>query len=139
VRHYATRDLLIDLDEHAHRFRFLIRDRDAKYTAVFDAVFTAANIEVIRTPPKAPRANAYAERWVGSVRRECTDRLLIVGERHLMAVLAEYARHYNEHRPHRALAQQPPTPPRQTTARIATKIQRRPILGGIINEYTQAA
>ena len=134
-----ARNLLMDLDQRADRLRFLLRDRDAKFTAAFDTVFTAAGIEVIKTPVQAPRANAFAERWVGTVRRECTDRLLITGERHLTAVLAEYTRHYNEHRPHRALAQQPPNPRLQPLGRAATKIQRRPILGAIINEYMQAA
>jgi hypothetical protein len=134
-----ARNLLMALDEHAHGFRFLLRDRDTKFTAAFDAVFTAASVEIIRTPPQAPRANAYAERWVGTARRECTDRMLILGQRHLTTVLAEYARHYNGHRPHRALAQQPPTPAQPAPSRPAVKIQRHPILNGLINEYAQAA
>ena len=129
----------MDLHERAHGLRFLLRDRDTKFTAAFDAVFSAAGIAVIRTPPQAPRANAHAERWVGTVRRECTDRMLILGQRHLTTVLAEYTRHYNGHRPHRALDQQPPNPLRPETGRGAVKIQRCPILGGLINEYAQAA
>jgi transposase InsO family protein len=119
--------------------RFLLRDRDAKFTAAFDTVFTAAGITVIKTPPLAPRANAFAERWVDTVRRECTDRILIVGERHLTAVLAGYTMHYNQHRPHRSLGQRPPTPRSGVTDSAADKIRRRPILGGLINEYSPAA
>jgi putative transposase len=141
VTHQA-RNLLMDLHERADRLRFLLRDRDTKFSAAFDAVFTAAGIEVIRTPPqapRAPRANAHAERWVGTVRRECTDRMLILGQRHLTTALAEYTRHYNGHRPHRALDQQPPNPLRPDADCAAVKIQRYPILGGLINEYAQAA
>lgn len=97
-------------------------------------------VEVIRTPPQAPRANAYAERWVGSVRRECTDRMLIAGERHLTSVLTEYTAHYNDHRPHRSLSQRPPNPPSRHAVDLDTaRVQRRPILGGLISEYMQAA
>jgi transposase InsO family protein len=133
------RNLLISLDQRAEKFRFLLRDRDAKFTAAFDTVFTAAGIDVLKTPPQAPRANAFAERWVGTVRRECTDRMLIVGERHLTSVLAEYTEHYNGHRPHRSLDQRPPNPPPQVVDLTAVRVQRRPILGGLINEYEQAA
>jgi transposase len=134
-----ARNLLIDLDERADGLRFLLRDRDTKFTAAFDAVFTAAGIHAIKTPPQAPRANAFAERWVGTARRECTDRMLILGERHLTTVLAEYTTHYNQHRPHRALGQQPPNPPSQANNHACGPVQRRPILGGLINEYSQAA
>ncbi len=127
------------LGQRADGLRFLLRDRDAKFTAVFDTVFTAVGIEVLKTPPQAPRANAFAERWVGTVRRECTDRMLIVGERHLSSVLTEYTAHYNGHRPHRSLGQQPPNPPSQVVDLAAVRVQRRPILGGLINEYMQAA
>jgi putative transposase len=98
-----ARNLLMELEDHVGRFRFLLRDRDAKFTAAFDTVFAAEGIRVLRTPVRAPRANAYAERWVGTVRREVLDRMLIVGCRQLVWVLAGYADHYNVHRPHRAL------------------------------------
>src|SRR5829696_7737370 len=98
----------MDLSDHAERFRFLIRDRDSKFTASFDAVFTRADIRIIRTPVQAPRATAIAERFIGTLRRECLDHLLITGPRHLAAVLREYLAHYNTHRPHRSLNQHPP-------------------------------
>jgi putative transposase len=129
----------MDLDRQADRFRFLLRDRDAKFTAAFDAVFTGTGIEVIKTPPRAPRANAHAERWVGTVRHECLDRILITGERHLTTVLDAYTAHYNAHRPHRSLGQRPPRPRSQLPNRPATTVHRHPILGGLINEYAQTA
>ena len=105
-----ARNLLMDLgDRHADRFRFLIHDRDSKFTAAFDAVFAAVDICIIRTPIRAPRANAIAERFIGTLRRECLDHMLITGPRHLDAVLREFAQHYNAHRPHRSLRQRPPT------------------------------
>ena len=117
-----ARNLLMDLGEQADRFRFLIRDRDSKFTAAFDAVFTGADIRIIRTPVRAPRANAIAERFVGTLRRECLDHLLIIGPRHLAAVLREYVRHHNAHRPHRSLDQRPPAggiphPPERSSGR----------------------
>ncbi|MEV4754563.1 integrase core domain-containing protein [Micromonospora sp. NPDC049559] len=112
-----ARNLLMHLDHRADQLRFLLRDRDRKFTAAFDTVFTAAGIDVIRTPPQAPQANAFAERWIGTVRRECTDQIVIISERHLTAVLDEYNSHYNQHRPHRALAQRPPTSTRPAIKR----------------------
>ena len=102
-----ARNLVMGLDDRVGRFRFLVRDRDTKFTGAFDAVFAAEGLKVLRTPMQSPRANAYAERWVGTVRRELLDRMLILGCRQLRSVLAEYADHYNGHRPHRALGQAP--------------------------------
>src|SRR4051812_46363543 len=116
-----ARNLLIDLGDRAEQFRFLIRDRDAKFTAAFDAVFTGADIDILRTPVQAPRANAVAERVIGTLRRECLDHFLNTGPRHLAAVLEQYVEHYNTHRPHRSLDQRPPAgrtpPPREATVR----------------------
>ena len=106
-----ARNLLIDLGDRAEQFRFLIRDRDAKFTAAFDAVFAGADIRIIRTPVQAPRANAIAERFIGTLRRECLDHMLITGRRHLVMVLREFIEHYNTHRPHRSLHQHPPAGP----------------------------
>jgi putative transposase len=135
-----ARNLLMDLDDANRRFRFLIRDRDSKFTASFDAVFTAIDIGIVRTPVRAPRANAIAERFVGTVRRELLDRLLIINRRHAAAVLREFERHYNDHRPHRTLGQAAPSRP--LPRRIPTelnKIHRRDRLSGLIHEYQQVA
>jgi putative transposase len=133
---------MLGLGERVDRFRFLIRDRDAKYTAVFDAVFQAEGIEVLLTPPQAPRANAFAECWVRTVRRECLDRLLIYNTRHLLAVLREYLAHYNRHRPHQGPGQRPPdrdTLPAPVVDLGHQRVRRRRVLHGLINEYEQAA
>jgi transposase InsO family protein len=135
-----ARNLLMELEDRVGQFRFLIRDRDAKFTAAFDAVFAAEGIRVLRTPVRAPRANAYAERWVGTVRRELLDRMLIVGCRQLRSVLAEYSNHYNVHRPHRALGQAPPLDPDgPAVLASAGRVVRRDRLGGLIHEYAQVA
>jgi len=135
-----ARNLLVELGDRVDGLRFLIRDRDAKFTAAFDAVFASVGIEVPRSPVRAPRANAIAERWVGSVRRECLDRMLVVSRQHLEQVLAEYVDHFNRHRPHRSLDQQPPDReqvPDQTTG--VGPVRRRDRLGGLIHEYQQVA
>ena len=134
-----ARNLLMDLGDRADQFRFLIRDRDGKFTAAFDAVFAGADIRIIRTPVRAPRANAIAERWIGTLRRECLDHLLITGPRHLTLVLQEYVEHYNTHRPHRSLDQHPPAvhAPRPSGAAIGPR--RRDRLGGLVHEYLQVA
>ena len=135
-----VRNLLMSLEDHADGFRFLIRDRDAKFTDAFDAVLTAAGIRVITTPVQAPRANAIAERWIASARRECLDRMLITSERHLRLVLDEYTDHYNSHRPHRALQQHPPAGrPHPPAPGANVRVQRRDRLGGLIREYSQVA
>jgi putative transposase len=137
----AARNLLMDLDDHAHRFRFLIRDRDAKFTVAFDAVFAVAGIEIVKIPPRAPKANAYAERWVQTVRSECLDWTLIFGSRHLEGVLTEYVEHYNTARPHRGVNLQTPAPATQPLAKVTPlrRIERTDILGGLIHEYRHAA
>jgi putative transposase len=135
-----ARNLLLELADHVGRFQFLLRDRDTKFTAAFDAVVAVEGIRVLRTPVRAPRANAYAERWVGTVRREVLDRMLILGCRQLRLVLAEYADHYNGHRPHRALGQAPPLAPGEPVVLApAGRIVRRDRLGGLIHEYAQVA
>jgi putative transposase len=134
-----ARNLLMDLGDRAAQFRFLIRDRDSKFTTAFDAVFAGAEIRIIRTPVRAPRANAIAERFIGTLRRECLDHLLITGPRHLTQVLKEYIEHYNTHRPHRSLHQRPPTGATPPPPRAALRPLRRDRLGGLVHEYVQVA
>ncbi|MFL6051460.1 MAG: integrase core domain-containing protein [Actinoallomurus sp.] len=135
-----ARNLVLDLGERAEHIKFLIRDRDAKFTRVFDEVFASLGARVIRTG--SPRANAIAERWVGTIRRECTDRLLIYNERHLRRVLAAYEQHYNTHRPHRARDRRPPqprVPAMPPTDLDQVHLKRRQAVHGLINEYRSAA
>ena len=134
-----ARNLLMDLGDRADGFRFLVRDRAGQFTVSFDAVFSGAGIQVVKIPPRCPRANAHAERFVGTVRREATDRLLILNERHLRTVLQRYANHYNHRRPHQALRLAPPQPDHPIAEPGFTSIRRRPVLGGLINEYEHAA
>ena len=139
-----ARNLLMDLDDRGRRPRLLIHDRDAEFSRAFDAVFHGEGMRVIRTPLRAPNANAHIERWVGTVRRECLDRLLIFNRRQLERILHVYVRHYNQQRPHRALALQAPEPspmpsPRGEPIRAAIAIRRRDLLGGLIHEYEAAA
>jgi putative transposase len=134
-----ARNLLMDLGEHVTRFRFLVRDRAGQFAASFDAVLAGAGIEVVKIPPRCPRANCFAERFVLTVRAEVTDRMLIFGEQHLRRVLAEYTAHYNRRRPHRSLELRAPRPDAPVHEPIRGRIRRRPILGGLINEYEAAA
>jgi transposase InsO family protein len=134
-----ARNLLIDLDDRAATFRFLVRDRAGQFTTSFDAVLSGAGIDTVKIPPRGPRANCFAERFVLTVRTELTDRILILGERHLRHVLARYAAHYNGRRPHRALQRRPPRPGHPAPRLDHQRIRRRLVLGGLISEYERAA
>lgn len=134
-----ARNLLADLDERATLFTHLVRDRDTKFTDGFDAAFASMGIEAVKIPAQCPRANAYAERFVRTVRSECTDRMILAGERHARVVLSEYERHYNASRPHRALRMRAPCDDPNVVPFPARKIKSRPILGGLIHEYRNAA
>jgi putative transposase len=136
-----ARNLLMDLGEHASRFKFMIRDRAGQFTGAFDALLAGAGIEAVKIPPYSPKANAYAERWVRTVRAEATDRMLITGPWHLRTVLDEYVAHYNGHRPHRARDLRPPDHDEGAApvADLATaRIRRHGVLGGLIHEYERA-
>ena len=130
----------MDLADHMRQFRFLLRDRDAKFTDTFDAIFASEGIRTLRTPVRATRANAMAERWVGTVRHELLDRMLIIGRRHLETVLADYVAHYNQHRPHRSLHQAPPLGAAPQPAPAPdVRVMRLDRLGGLIHEYALVA
>jgi len=136
-----ARNLLLVLEEQGRRVRLLLRDRDAKFCRSFDDVVRSQGADVVLTPVQAPNANAHAERWVRTVRAECLDWLLVVGQRHLDQVLRVYAAHYNRHRPHRALRLEPPdpAPPSIITEDHPAQVHRRDLLGGLLHEYRQAA
>jgi transposase InsO family protein len=133
------RNLLMDLGDRAADFRFLVRDRAGQFTASFDAVLASAGIEAVKIPPRSPRANSYAERFVLTARTEVTDRMLIFGERHLRVVMTEYEAHYNGRRPHRSRELRPPRPDHPLADLSRKRIKRRPVLGGLFNEYERAA
>jgi putative transposase len=132
-----ARNLLMDLDDAGIRVRFVLHDRDASFSAAFDAVFQSAGIRVIRSAVQAPRMNSIMERWIGSCRRELLDRTLIWNQRHLMTVLREYEDFYNTHRPHRALNQAAPLRPLpgNVTDLDHLRVKRRDCAGGVLHEY----
>ncbi len=134
-----ARNLLIDLGDRIGSFCFLIRDRDAKFTSVFGTIFAGEGVKTVKIPPRTPRADCYAERWIRTARAECTDRMLIYGERHLRSALGEYAGHYNGHRPHQSRQQRPPDRDDQADVPRDLPVQRRKVLGGLVNKYYQAA
>ena len=133
------RNLLMDLGDRAAGFRFLVRDRAGQFTEAFGAVLADAGIEAVKIPPRSPRANAFAERFVLTARTEVTDRMLIFGRRHLRTILADYEAHYNGRRPHRSRQLRPPRPDYPAADLSRDRIKRRPVLGGLINEYERAA
>jgi transposase InsO family protein len=137
----VARNLAGDLAEQGRSFKFLIRDRDAKFTASFDEVFASEGIKVIKTPVRSPRANAIAERWVRTVREECLDWTLVLGRRHLDAALRDYVQHYNEHRPHPGLRLEAPAPVTtiSPTPLSLSDIASHDVLGGLIHEYRATA
>jgi hypothetical protein len=138
-----ARNLCVKLSERTTPVKFLIRDRDGKFPRSFDDVFCADGIRIIKTPVRAPRANAICERVIGTLRRECLDNILILGHRHLESVLTEYVRHYNDHRPHRSLAQCCPRSPRKLPDVLMDidpqRLRRKDRLGGLIHEYRMVA
>jgi len=134
-----ARNLTWKVQDGVLKAKFLLRDRDSKFSASFDEVFKTKGLEVIRLPYRAPRSDAIAERWVGSARRECLDHLLVFGRRYLDQVLAEYIDHYNNARPHQGLEQRRPNEPLDVVPIPIGPVERRDRLGGLIHEYSRAA
>jgi putative transposase len=134
-----VRNLVMDLGDRVTQLRFLVRDRAGQFTASFDAVLADVGIQMVRIPPRWPQANCFAERFVRTIRAELTDRMLIFNQRYLRVVLAEYVRHCNGRRPHRARDLRPPQPTHPVGDLSHERITRRPVLGGMINEYERAA
>ncbi len=137
-----ARNLSVLVSERSRAFKYLVRDRDTKFTGSFDEVFRSEGTKVLKTPVRSPRANAFAERFVGTARRECLDRLLIFNRGHLERILADYVKHHNEHRPHRSLGQRFPqqgTEPAPIIVADPGRLRRRDRLGGLVHEYELAA
>jgi putative transposase len=132
------RNLPMDPGDRAAGFRFLVRDRAGQFSEAFDAVLADAGIEAVKIPPRSPRAKSLAERYVGTLRRECLDHLLIHSEQHLRRILTEYSRHYNEHRPHQSREQRPPRFEPGQPIDMTARIKRRHVVHGMINEYRRA-
>lgn len=124
------------MEDRLEGARFLLHDRDAKFCGPFDSVVRSEGVKIIKTPARAPKANAVAERWVRTVRNECLDHVLVFGRRHLERVLRDYQAHYNAERPHRSLELAPPEPPHKITrSPPCPGVLRRDLLGGVIHEY----
>jgi putative transposase len=134
-----VRHLLTDPGDRAAGFRFPVRDRAGPSTEAFDTVLAGAGIEVVKIPPRSPRATASAERFVLTARTDVSDRMLIFGQRHLRTILAQYQAHDNGRRPHRSRPLRPPRPDHRVADLATERITRRPVLGGLINEYQRAA
>jgi putative transposase len=134
-----ARNLLMDPGDRATQSRFVIRDRDSKFTAMSGQALADSGVRIIKTPARSPSANSFADRYAGTLRRECLDQLLIYGERHLRQILAQYARHYNHHRPHQPREQRPPLHEPGQPVDMTARIRRRQVVHGLISEYRRTA